>query len=334
VLGLVVLSAWLLLRNRPVQTSVETPTVSVVATAELVSTPDPGTPLSPRYTLTQTVRLFAFSPESSYLATADQENIYLWQGDNGRWLHTLEAETAPIESLAFTPNGVNLIARDVNGRFYRWLAFNGAFQNTMDDAQSLTGSPFALSNTTLVLVTAENNLELWPLRGSRPDITIETGGASITALAVSPDGQLVAAVFSDGTISMWQSSGEPAGTFAKGPDTVSGIVLTNNGRFTATYQNNTFQLWQGDELGRQLPPDPSPALGAVIDLRFVSEDDFLIVGYDQGFIQTWDITTGELVRTFYSGPAVQAAIGTTRDGLLAATLDAQGMLTVWEKPKE
>lgn len=350
VLLLVVLSAWLVFRNRPTQTPVETPTAAAVSTTVPAAmavpaatavpaaatvpaaTTDPGTPLSPRYILTDTVTLFAFSPEGSYLATVENGRIHLREGSSGKHYHTISEEIAPIESLAFTPNGVYLIARDTNGRFHRWLAFNGAYQQALNDAQSPVGSSFAVGNTRLVLVTAENDLELWPLSGSRPNLTIETAGTPVSTVAVSPDGQVIAAVFLNDAIVLWDAAGNEISRLVDAPAAASGLVLTNNGRSIAAHQNGSFQVWQENTFRRQLPSQPSSTLGAVVDLLFVSGEEYLMVGYEKGFIQTWNINSGELIRTFYSGPAVQAAIGLIRNGFLYTTLDSQGTLTVWNKP--
>jgi hypothetical protein len=68
-------------------------------------------------------------------------------------------------------------------------------------------------------------------------------------------------------------------------------------------------------------------------MRFVSDDQYVMAGYSQGLIQTWQINTGESVKTFYSDQAVQTAIGLTREGFIYATLDSGGRLTIWEKTK-
>jgi WD40 repeat protein len=328
VLALVVFSAWLVLRSGSNQTPVEEPTV----TAAPVTAVDSGMPLSFRYSLTETVSLFALGPEGSYLATTAENNIVkIWEASSGNQLHSLKEEPFSIESLAFTPNGVNLLARDTDGQFHRWLAYNGAYQRTFNGAQSEPGTPFALSNTTLALITAENELELWSLTGNRPRKTIKTTGTPITSLTISPDGQMIAAVLQHGTIFVWNQYGDVVGTFTPSQETVIGLAISNNGKVIAANQGNSFQLRQENAFRYQLPPNPSPASGDIITIRFLSEDQFLMVGYEEGFLQSWNTSSGELVKTFQSDPAVQAAIGLTRNGFLYATLDSQGLLSIWER---
>jgi WD40 repeat protein len=342
VLLVVVLSSWLFLRSGPVQTPIEAPTPTVQPTVQptaqttLVPTasPDPGTSLQPLYTMSQTVSLFALSPESSYLATADIGVIKIWDTATGKNLHPIAFEEAPIVALAFTPNGVNLLGQDNNGQFHRWLAFNGSYQRPFEGPKSPVGNPFALGNARLVIVTAENNLELWPLVGNRPTVTIETSGEPIASVAVSADGQSIAVVTQDGSVSLWNEYGKTIETLAEVTDGVSGLVFTNDARQFVTYQENTLQLWQGNNSQQSLSSEDGPAYGAIDQVQFASENQFLMVSYTGGFLQFWDVNTGELVKTFHSQAAVQTAIGLTRNSFLYLTLDSQNLLTVWEKPEE
>jgi WD40 repeat protein len=142
---------------------------------------------------------------------------------------------------------------------------------------------------------------------------------------------MVAAVLQHGTIFVWNQYGDVVGTFTASQETVLGLAISNNGKVIAANQGNSFQLRQENAFRYQLPPNPSPASGDIITIRFFSEDQFLMVGYEAGFLQTWNVNTGEYVKTFQSDPAVQAAIGLTRNGFLYATLDSQGLLSIWER---
>jgi WD40 repeat protein len=336
VLALVVLSSWLVLRNSINQAPAAIPTIDtpptnvvVVPTTNPAETSVPVTGLDLNYTLTETVSLFSLSPEGSYLAAVDNKGIHIWHAATGKRLQTLKESSLSLDALAFTPNGVNLLGRDNNGQFHRWLAFSGAHQRTFTGAQSPVGTPFALGNTILVLVNAENDLEIWPLVGSQPNKWIETDGTPISALAVTADGQKIAAVFQDGTISIWDQSSKQLETFEAAQTAVRGMVFSDDGQKFVLYNNNAYQLFQNDSPGFTKTFEPSSNLGTILDLRFASEDQSILTGHAAGTINVWDSRTSDLVKTLNSGTAVQAAIGLTRNGFLYATLDAEGRLTIW-----
>ncbi len=346
VLLIVVFSAWLVIRSMPNQTPIEAPILTIQPTASpttaptaLPISPDTGTALQHLYTLTQTVSLFAFSPEGSYLATADSEAINLWDASTAKWLNSIPEkgesdETLTIESMAFTPNGANLLGRDNTGQFHRWLAFNGSYQRPFEGPQSPIGTPFVVGNTTLVIVTAENNLEIWPLVGSEPNVTITLSGKPIANLAVSADGQAFAAIMEDGSFILWNEYSEEMDAPPEAPETVSGLAFTNDGRQFATYQENTLQLWQENRIQHQLSSQNSADFGPIQAVRFASQNQFLMVSYMNGFLEFWDVNTGERLKTFKSESAVQTALGLTRNSFLYLTLDSQNRLTAWDKPEE
>lgn len=330
VLALVVLSSWLVLRNSLNQTPAATPTIDVAPTINPAETSESVTRMDLNYTLTETVSIFSLSPEGSYLAAVDDKGIRIWQAATGKRLHSLKESDVSLDALAFTPNGVNLLGRDTDGRFHRWLAFSGVYQRTFTGAQSPTGTPFALGNTVLVLVNAENNLEVWSLVGSQPTKSIETDRTPISALAVTADGQKIAAVFQNGTTSIWNQQGKLLETFQSTNETVRGLVFSDDGQRLITYNNNAYQLYQNNPPGFQKTFDPTSNLGTILDMRLASGDQSILTGHAAGNINIWDTSSSNLVKTLHAGPAVQAGIGLTRNGFLYATLDAGGILTIWE----
>jgi WD40 repeat protein len=332
VLLVIVFSTWLVLRSGPIQTPIESATVTAQPTTVVVDSPEIGTPLTPLYTLTQTVSIFALSPQGSYLATAENNYLKIWDALGGKCLHKIILDTAPLEAMAFTPNGVNLIGRDMNGQFHRWLAFNGSYQKSFVGPQSPLGTPFALGNNTLVVVTADNNLEIWPLVGSEPNHTLLLSGDPITAVSISADGQSVAAVTQDGSLIKWNDYNKTKEELDGAAET-RGLVFTQDGRQFATYQDDAFQLWRDDTVQYHLTPQ-STAFGPVDNVHFASQNQFLMVSYTGGFLEFWDVNTGQLVKTFHSNQAVQTAVGLTRSSFLYLTQNSQGLIQVWEKPEE
>jgi WD40 repeat protein len=317
------------MRSGPLEPPIEEPILTVPASP----TPFPAVALRPLYTLTQTVSLFAVSPESSYLATTDDDVITIWDTAGGKWTTTIYEQAAAIGSLAFTPNGANLLGRNESVQFHRWLAYNGSYQRLFEGPITALETPFDLGNTVLVIVTADNKLEVWPLIGDKPNRAIYVTGQPITAVAVSADGQSFAAQVEDGSVYIWNEKTKMMEALNGPPETASGLEFNRDGRQLAIFNDNTIQIWRENNLQHQLTA-ATARLGPIDSVQFISDDQFLLVNYSGGFLQSWDVNSGDLVKTFEGQTAVQTAVGLTRNSLLYLTLNSQNELTVWEKPEE
>lgn len=150
-----------------------------------------------------------FSSDGAYLALELEDRVQLWQIADGTLAQTVETRGEESTAVAFSPAGGLLLA---------WLDPSGAF----------------------LVVWADGATTSLPL----PHRSASTIGQSTSAVvALSPNGQLVAAGLPEGTIYVWQvADGSLVATLNNG--TMAALAFSPNGRFLAASSSAGVRVWQ------------------------------------------------------------------------------------------
>jgi WD40 repeat protein len=118
----------------------------------------------------------AFSPDDHVVAMTSGCNpdIYLWQAEDGKLLHTLQGHRTDIWSLAFSPDGQRLAS--------------GSGQHCQFDDGGLL----------------DTSIRVWSVSGGRQETELRGHTDSVASLAWSSEGNLLASGSYDGTVRLWQ----------------------------------------------------------------------------------------------------------------------------------
>jgi WD40 repeat protein len=156
-----------------------------------------------------------FSPDSRTLAIGIFWQFCLWDVESGIQGYTHEKMSTPL-TVSFAPDGLTLGVAVAGGKVqvrdtgsgdqvetllatdkgYRALRLLGRMD---DNVRSLVFRP---ASGTLVTVHPQGGVRLWNTRNRVLERTFEFRTRTITTLALSPDTQILAAGFEDGTIKL------------------------------------------------------------------------------------------------------------------------------------
>ena len=245
----------------------------------------------------------AFSPGENLLAigtgsTDKTPRVEMWSVDAQSLVKTLN-RNASIRFLAFSPRGEWLATFDDRG---------GIVVEEWKTGRVLTNFSLALPRMPGVGVVAFSPNGTWlaigedygPIRllnmRTRTLARFETQTtAGVTALAFSPDSELLAAGYgySSGLIRLWQpSSWELRGQFTSQRDNCSGLAFTSNGKqLVSGYTEGTIRFWRlADQAEERCLQNLREDLTSFVMLP---DDHSFVTGGSAGSLCLWDSASAE-----------------------------------------
>ena len=148
----------------------------------------------------------------------------------------------------------------------------------------------------------------------------------VGAVAVSPDGRIVATASNDKSVRIWEATSSQQPVVLKHQDLVSAIAFSPDGRFVATASfDRTARVWDttsGQERGFNHD-------GVVRAVGFSPDGLALATGSDDKAARIWNVTTGE-VREFRGHLDTVWAVAFSPDGKVLATASDDRTVRTWD----
>lgn len=252
-----------------------------------------------------------------------------------------------ITSLAFSPDGTTLASgsRDTTIRLWNWQATPSLAETFYQHADEVFGITFTPDGRSLTFAAcsqeAENSedclkSEVWILDASsgKPTGVAMSGAANLlTNIAISPEGDLLAAAGWEGKIYLWdlasrQLAGEP---LIGHTDFVTGLGFSPDGKLLASAgRDGQVLIW--DIANRKLAMEPLKGNGErITSLDFSPDGKRLATGSRDSKVTIWQIDTSPVTSQILTGHNQQInLVRFSPDGKLLATGSADGQMILWD----
>ncbi|HEY9666401.1 MAG TPA: serine/threonine-protein kinase [Coleofasciculaceae cyanobacterium] len=239
---------------------------------------------------------YSGSQEDSFHSTKSphESQIKVWNLRTGKLRHTLSTHY-PVWSVAISPDGQTLVSSTTNvspdkhiasigkgidkGSIQIWNLNTGELLRTIPKSPE-DGMSVAISADGQTLASTGNeSIKLWNLQTGELTRILEAPSSGVNSIIFSQDGQMLASTGFDGKIKIWNSyTGDLIRTLEGESGSISSIAIS---------------------------PDGQTLISGITNGNF-------------GSISTWDLRTGELLRTF-NPPEAVVSITISPDGKTFAT---------------
>jgi len=302
------------------------------------------------------IRALSFSRNGQYLAVARDEGVAdLFDVSRPGVLHrfTPDGDAAEMTSVAFSPGGEILATAGNDGTARLWETKSGQQLLTVPHGSPVVSVAFSPDGKLLATGSADGKLRLFTIArdpggaGDKDSKGVHTTlqlrmelahGEEVRQVAFSPNGQQLAAISTDGGISLSRVDAGATGRVWYAGDAGLALAFSRDGTRLATANGSYALVWDvatHRELFKASHTTSADQVGSPmfwIDCVALSADGkFLATGAREDTARVWNLATGqEVIRLKHAAPV--EAVAFSADGSTLGTGSFDGAARLWELP--
>ena len=133
------------------------------------------------------------------------DTIRLWNADTGKHQQTLKGHIAPVESVAFSPDGNTIVSGSEDNTIRLWNAHGRKHRQTLaGHTAPVVSVAFSPDGNTIASGSDDNTIRLWDADTGKHQETLNGHNGAISSVVFSPDGRTLASGSQDGTVLLWE----------------------------------------------------------------------------------------------------------------------------------
>lgn len=231
-------------------------------------------------------------------------------------------------AVAFSRDGKTLTGEVEGSGIKLWDSRTGEIKKRLVSPEGLASiAAISANGESIVEAGDDGTLRLWNAASEGAAVVPRPGSESISALALSPDGQLLAIGSGKELILASAGSGATLRTFPGQETTVNHLAFSNNNKFLASADETGIKV--RELTGGQIRNAFSPGV-KVTALRFAPGDRILVSASEDGSVSLWDLQTGALSSQHKKHSDAVNAIAFSSDGNFMATGGDDRTVIIWE----
>jgi eukaryotic-like serine/threonine-protein kinase len=270
---------------------------------------------------------FAFSPDSTRIATSDWEGLVIvWDVVDGRPLLEFKGEPA-ITCLAFSADGKQLVAGFASGTMHVWNAITGELHKKLSGHDERYSCVAFSPDGKQVAAVGGGVLRFWDVSTGRETLVLKGQRNGAYSLQYLGDGKHVLTVGGDGAIRTWDitRNQEPL-VLSREMGELHGVQFSPDGSRIVTGDWRGYaQIWDA-HTGRELFAFREE--GLVNEVLFSPDGKWLAVARQTNIVQLHDVHSGKVLRSLKLGGPVDG-LAFSPDSTRLVTGDWNGVVRVW-----
>jgi WD40 repeat protein len=274
------------------------------------------------------VSALAFSPDAQEIASASLDrSVNVWNVDGGTLLGTIR-DSDGVSSVAFMPNGKQVVYGGLNGvilineasageRTIRSLKPDVTYAwEFLPAVWSVAVSP---DGTKIASGNADGSVKIWSVSGPLLR-NLKSHNDVVTAVAYAPDGRTIRITDTN--------TGQELARLTDHPGQLSSVALSSDGKWIAAGgSGNTVVIWSASTGG--VAHVLMTSLNPVQSVAFSRDGRRLAVGGNDARIEIWDANSGEVLRHVTGSSHNVRALAFSADGKRLASGGDDKTIDIW-----
>ena len=239
----------------------------------------------------------------------------------------LRGHGGPVRALAISSDGQTAISGSFDSTAIRWSLMRNAAEQVLRFHADAVNAVVLLRDGRAATAGADGRIAIWTAGNAQPDALLEGHTAPIAALAVSPDGAILASASWDQTVRLWPLAGGIPQVLDGHTQNVNGVAFARDGlTLVSVSYDQSVRIWPlSGQSAPTIVATPSP-LNAVA----VADDGEIAAGGADGklyFLTGAGASAGEVA----AGPRPVISIAVSPDGALVAAASVGGSVAVIDR---
>jgi len=273
----------------------------------------------------------AVASDNSFAACGARDgNIYIWDLASGNLVEQLNGgHTRPVSFIAISPNAQWILSSSFDGTVAVWDRKNGIISRRFKHADPVWAVAIASDNDTVASADESGRICLWSiLSGQQIAPLAVKHRKSVSALAFSPNGQLLLSGGFDDQIMLWDvNSRSVQSVFAERSEVVSAAFDHDGLRFVDGCNDGTIHLFETQHPERN-PIKLGSHGGHVWRVAFSPGGELVASGDDDHLLRCWDARTLRPMNSFEATPGEMRGVAFLFDGRIVAGA-SEHSLKIW-----